>query len=145
MIHKTVLWSLAFVILFNLISCANEFGSKVTTKPDERTHIFEAKEKIVLRAIASVMKEKDIGSNVTIDYTRNRVNSDYVVSGAWRTKSMAYVKRLNWKECEVKLSVTTEKKTEKGWEMRSLLKKAQFDSFFSVIDVKIYEEMSKGN
>jgi len=54
------------------------------------------------------------------------------------------VKRLNWKECEVTLAVTTEKKTNTGWEMRRLLEKDQYDRFFSVIDLKIYEEMSKG-
>lgn len=41
------------------------------------------------------------------------------------------------------LAVTTEKKTEAGWEMRRILQKEQYDSFFSVIDLKIYEEMSK--
>ena len=41
------------------------------------------------------------------------------------------------------LAVTTEKKTETGWEIRRLLQKEQYDSFFSVIDLRIYEEMSK--
>jgi hypothetical protein len=41
------------------------------------------------------------------------------------------------------LVVTTEKKTDSGWEARRLLEKEQYDSFFSVIDLKIYEEMSR--
>jgi hypothetical protein len=53
------------------------------------------------------------------------------------------VRRINWKECEVVLSVITEKKTEKGWEMRRLLDKEQYEVFFSTIELKIYEEMSK--
>ena len=61
----------------------------------------------------------------------------------WRTKSTASVKRLNWKECEVSLIVTTEKETKKGWELRRLLGKEQYDNFFSVIDLRIYEEMAK--
>ena len=64
-------------------------------------------------------------------------------SGDWRTKANAEVKQLNWKECEVILAVTTEKKTEMGWEMRRLLEKEQYDNFFNVIDLKIYEEMSR--
>lgn len=53
------------------------------------------------------------------------------------------MKRINWKECEVTLIVTTEKKTETGWEMRRLLQKEQYDTFFSVIELKVYEEMSR--
>jgi hypothetical protein len=144
MISKTVLLSFAFVLIIYLMSCANPFGSTVISKPDEHTHVYEAKEKVVLKAIAGVLKEKDIGSNVTIDHKNNRVDSDYVVSDDWRTKTTAHVKRLNWKECEVSLTVITEKKTKTGWEMRRLLQKEQYDSFFSVIDLKIYEGMSKG-
>ncbi len=73
---------------------------------------------MVLKAIAGVFKEKNMGANVTIDHKNHRVDSDYVVSGDWRTKANANVKQLNWKECEVTLVVTTEKKTEGGWEIR---------------------------
>jgi hypothetical protein len=66
-----------------------------------------------------------------------------VVSGDWRTKASAHVRRLNWKECEVTLAVTTEKKAGTDWEMLRLLEKKQYYSLFSVIDLKIYEEMSK--
>ena len=115
----------------------------VISKPDEYIHLYESNEKIILKAIAGVFKEKNIGANVTIDQKNHRVDSDYVVSGDWRTKANARVQRLNWKECEVILAVTTEKKTETGWEMRRLLQKEQYNSFFSVIDLRIYEEMSR--
>jgi hypothetical protein len=143
MIKKNVLLSFALILIIHLMSCATEFGMTVIPKPDEHTHVYEAKEKIILKAIASVLKEKSIGNNVIIDEKNNRVDSDFVVSDNWRTKTTASVKRLNWKECEVSLIVTTEKKTKKGWELRRLLGKEQYDSFFSVIDLKIYEEMSK--
>lgn len=144
MIHKTVRLSFAFIFIFHLLSCAHEYGSVAITKPDEYTHVYETKEKVALKAIAAVLKEKSIGEKVSIDFKHNRVDSDYVVSDDWRTKTTAQVKRLNWKECEVRLVVLTEKKTETGWEMRRLLNKEQYDSFFSVIDLKIYEAMSKG-
>jgi hypothetical protein len=133
----------ALVIMLNLVCCGATRGQVAISKPDEYTHVYEAKETVILRAIAGVFKEKNIGANVTIDQKNHRVGSDYVVSGDWRTKANARVRRLNWKECEVTLAVTTEKKTEAGWEIRRLLEKEQYYSFFSVIDLKIYEEMSK--
>ena len=134
---------IVFVIILNLVSCGAAIGRVVISKPDEYSHLYEANEKIILKAIAGVFKEKNIGSNVTIDQKNHRVDSDYVVSGDWRTKANARVQWLNWKECEVILAVTTEKKTETGWEMRRLLQKEQYNSFFSVIDLRIYEEMSR--
>jgi hypothetical protein len=126
-----------------LASCAGKFGSEVLTSPEEYRHVYEAKEKYILKAIAGVLEEKKIGQKVVIDYSNHRVDSDFVVSGEWRTKTNARVRRLNWKECEVTLIMNTEKKTEKGWEMRRLLQKEQYDTFFSVIELKIYEEMSR--
>jgi hypothetical protein len=143
MINKKYILLLSLILIINLISCWGGLGRTVILKPDEYSHIYEAKEKVILRAVASVFKEKNIGTHVTIDEKNRLVSSDYQDSGDWRTKSTARVKRLNWKECEVFLSVTTEKKTAKGWEMRRLLQKEQYDTFFSVIDLKIYEEMSK--
>ena len=133
----------SLLLIINLISCISNMGGVVILKPDEYSHVYEAKETIVLQAIANVFKEKHIGANVTIDRKKLLVDSDYVESGDWRTKTSARVKRLNWKECEVYLAVITEKKTGKGWEMRRLLQKEQYDNFFSVIELRIYEEMSK--
>jgi hypothetical protein len=133
----------ALVIILNLVNCDTAIGQFVISKPDEYTHVYEAKETVILRAIAGVFKEKNIGSKVTIDQKNHQVDSDYVFSGDWRIKANARVRQLNWKECEVILAVTTEKKTETGWEIRRLLEKEQYYSFFSVIDLKIYEEMSR--
>jgi hypothetical protein len=130
-------------VMINIISCAHNYGGEAISKPDEYSRVYEAKEAVVLQAVAAVFKEKHIGANVTIDRKNLFVDSDYVESGDWRTKTSARVKRLNWKECEVILAVITEQKTETGWEMRRLLQKEQYDNFFSVIDLRIYEEMSK--
>ncbi len=143
MLQKSLILCFSFIAVLCLASCAGKFGSEVLTSPDEYKHVYEAKEKYILKAIAGVLEEKKIGQKVTIDYGNHRVDSDYVVSGEWRTKTNARVRRLNWKECEVTLIVTTEKKTEKGWEIRRLLKKEQYDNIFSVIELKIYEEMSR--
>ena len=143
MFKKNILFFFFVILIINLISCVGDFAGVVILKPDEYSHVYEAKEKVVLQAIANVFKEKHIGANVTIDRKKLLVDSDYVESGDWRTKTSARVKRLNWKECEVYLAVITEKKTGKGWEMRRLLQKEQYDNFFSVIELRIYEEMSK--
>jgi hypothetical protein len=143
MFKKNILFFFSVILVINLISCVSNLGGVVISKPDEYSHVYEAKETVVLQAVANVFKEKHIGANVTIDRKNLLVDSDYVESGDWRTKTSARVKRLNWKECEVYLAVITEKKTGKGWEMRRLLQKEQYDNFFSVIDLRIYEEMSK--
>jgi hypothetical protein len=136
-----ILFVISFFIL-NIIACYPDFGKTVIQTPDKYRHVYEAKEKPVLKAIARVFNEKKIGSNVTINYKENYVDSDFVTSGDWRTKAAAYVRKIDWKECEVVLAVTTEKKTENGWEMRRLLEQKQYETFFNVIDIRIYEEMS---
>lgn len=143
MVNKICYLFFSLVLIANIISCVPEFGKTVISQPDEYTYVYEGKETVILRAIANVFKEKNIGSNVAIDYNNLRVNSDYLYSGDWRTKANARVKKISWKECEVTLAVTTDKKTISGWETRRLLQKEQYYNFFSYIDLKIYEEMSK--
>lgn len=132
---------ISFIVL--TVSCATEFGRTVIYQPDEYRHVYEAKDKAILNAIAKVIKEKNIGVNVGVDYENLSVDSDFKVTGDWRTKAQARVQRLNWKENEVLLSVITERQTKTGWEMRRLLQKEQYDTLFSEIDLRVYEEMSK--
>ena len=117
-------------------------GEQVISKPDEFTRIYEAGENIVIQAIALTFKEKGFG-NATINPDKNQVESEYIIQGEWRTKSTATVKKINWKECEVALSVNTEKKTKTGWEMRRLLEKRQYDKIFNAIELQIYEQLYK--
>ncbi len=134
------------VILFalmDLTACAPKFGETVLSRPDEYSYSYEAKEKFVLRAIAQVFKEKSLGSNVRIDEEKQTVETDYIVQADWRTKSIARVKKINWKEAELVLSVITEKKTEAGWEQRRLLEKEQYMTIFSIIETNVYREMYK--
>ena len=131
------------IIVITIASCGPKIGQTVIAQPDQYRHIYEANEKVTLKAIAVVFKEKVMGSNVIIDQKNKKVETDYIIQGEWRTKSIATVKKLNWKETEVVLSVITEIKTENGWELRRLLEKDQYNSLFDVIELKIYEEMSK--
>ncbi|MDQ5986861.1 MAG: hypothetical protein CSYNP_02594 [Syntrophus sp. SKADARSKE-3] len=129
-----------FVVALTLSSCGNE--GQVITRPGEALHTFEAGEKILTKAIIQVMKDKAF-SNPVVDRQKNIVESDYVVDGDWRTKAVARISRISDRECEVALSIITEKKTDKGWELRRLLEKNQYDTFFSVIETQIYREMYK--
>ena len=137
------LLSLISVIIVSLISCGPKIGQVVISRPDEYRHTYEAREKVILNAIARVFKDKSMGSNVRIDPEKQQVETDYIIQGDWRTRSTAKIKKLNWKESEVVLCVITEKKTEAGWEMRRLLDKDQYINLFDMIDLMIYEEMSK--
>ena len=143
MMHGKINFIFIFIILVWITSCTYPFDSPVITKPDEYTRVYEAKEKVVLRAVARVIKERNAGVHVIIDDKNHQVNSDYFISDKWRTKASARVRQINWKECEVVLTLITEKKKEDGWEMRRLLQKDQYDTFFDEIDSKIYEEMSR--
>jgi len=127
--------------LINVFACGAQFGQTVLSQPDEFTYTYEAKERFVLRAIARVFKEKKMGTNIRIDEEQQRVETDFLIQDDWRTKSVARIKKLNWKESEVTLTVITEKKTASGWEMRRLLEKEQYMKIFDTIDLKIYEEM----
>ena len=129
-----------FVVSLFLTACTE--GDPVLSKPDEFKHIYEASENIVIQAIALTFKEKGLG-NATINPDKNKVESEYIIQGEWRTKSTARVKKINWKECEVALSVNTEKKTTTGWEMRRLLEKEQYDKIFNAIELQIYEQLYK--
>jgi hypothetical protein len=142
-IIKMCLPAITLLIIFSIISCAPKFGEIVIAKPDEYRHVYEANEKVILKAVAHVFRDKTMGSNVKIDKEKKMVTSDFLIQGEWQTKSSAVVKKLNWKECEVVLSVITEKKTERGWELRRLLEAEQYFSLFDKIDLMIYEEMSK--
>jgi hypothetical protein len=133
-----------FIFVITIASCGGpKIGQTVISQPDQYRHIYEANEKVTLKAIALVFNEKIMGSNVIIDQKNKKVQTDYIIQDEWRTKSIATVKKLNWKETEVVLSVITEKKTENGWEMRRLLERDQYNSLFDIIELKIYEEMSK--
>jgi len=143
MIRRRLFFLVIILIIINLISCGPKIGQVVISKPDEYRHTFEAKEKFILQAIAGVFMDKNMGINVTINKEKRTVETDFITQDDWRIRSSAYVRKLNWKESEVFLSVIAEKKTEKGWEMRRLLYEEQYNNLFDIIELRIYEEMAK--
>jgi hypothetical protein len=123
-----------------LVSCMK--SGELITKPDEHTRVYEVKEKILLRAIAQVFKDKAMGV-ATIKEDKNEVVTEYLIQDDWRSKSIARVKKISWKETEVTLSVITEKKAGDKWELRRLLEKDQYDSILDAIELQSYREMNK--
>jgi len=141
-LKKLFFLPLVLIVVINIISCGADLGQVVISKPDEYRHTYEAKERVILNAIARVFRDKKMGSNIRIDREKNQIDTDYVIDGDWRTKSIVKVNKSNWKEREVIISIITEKKTQTGWEMRRLLDKEQYITLFDKIDLAIYEEMS---
>jgi hypothetical protein len=133
---------LSLIVVCNMFlwSCTEE-GEPIN-KPDQFSCVYDAKEKFVLRAIAQIFNEKDLG-RATINADAHEVTSDNFVQGEWRTRSFARVTQVNWNKCEVKLTIITEKKTPKGWEMRRLLGKDQYERILKAIELQIYREMYK--
>lgn len=140
-------WLFPFLILIlnavcgiSLWACTEEGVS--IGEPDQASYVYEAKEKFVLQAIAQIFNENKLG-RANIDEDAHEVASEYHVEGDWRTRGLARVRQINWRECEVKLTIITEKKTPTGWEMRRLLGKDQYEKIFRAIESQIYREMSK--
>ncbi|HVO66567.1 MAG TPA: hypothetical protein VMT12_08800 [Syntrophales bacterium] len=141
--HRPLLIFILPVIIIaslSLTSCME--GGQVISRPDEYTRIYEASEDIILKALKQVFREKGFG-NASINPEKKQVESDYLFQNEWRSKATARVKKINWKECEVTLSVNTEKKTSTGWEMRRLLESEQYDKLFTAIELQIYQEQYK--
>lgn len=142
---KSVFPTVILSFFFLLVSCAHELTSTKISTPDEHRKVYEAKERIVLLAVAAMIREKEMGGNIVIDEKNRKLESDFVESGGWRTRTSARVQQLNWKECELVLSVITEKRKKESWEMHRLLGNEQYQKLFSLIEIKIYEEMAKAH
>ena len=139
---KNIFLYYSFIVIF-LFSCGFITETTVIDTPDEYRRTYDAKEEIVLRAIARVFQERQMGLNVTINRKDRTVTTDYFTRDDWRTKSIARVKQINWKETETVITIITEKKTKTGWQMVRVLKKEQYANVFSEIELRIYEEMAK--
>jgi hypothetical protein len=133
---------LTLTVVCNLVLCSCREAGEPIDKPDEFTHVYQANEKYILRAIYQTFKDKDLGRAI-INQDTYEVTSDYIVHGEWRTRSLARIIKINQNEREVVLSIITEKKTPTGWEMRRLLGKEHYERFFDAIDTQIYREMSR--
>ncbi len=137
-----LLLALALLAASTAALCACMADGEPIDKPDEYTHVYEADEKYIVRAVSQIFKEKSLGQ-APIHAGENEVTSDWIVQGEWRTRGIARIRRIDWREREVKLSILTEKKTPSGWQLRRLLGKEQYEKIFNAVDSQIYREMYK--
>lgn len=140
--HPLPILVLMTVCALLLASCVEE-GERID-QPDQYSHVYEARETFVLRAIARVFNEKGLG-RATIREDALEVTSDHHVQGEWRTSSFARLRKIGRQETEVTLTIVTEKKTSSGWEMRRLLGRDQYKRVFDAIETQIYREMYRGD
>ncbi len=133
---------LLFALLIPIFIASCQHTPDVLPEPDKSTRTFEADERIILKAIARVLKDRGFGE-AKIHTQRSSLETDYFVQEDWRTKVEASVKKLNRREREVSLSVITEKKTSSGWQFRRILEREQYEKLFYEIELQIYREMSK--
>ena len=120
----------------------------LTQEVDKSTQVFDASEKIIVRAVKQVLKERGFGQAKVkkVGEDESHLETEYVLQGEWRTKMEATVKKVSRKEREVTLLVTTEQKDSgpSGWKAKKLLGKEQYEKIFSEIEMQIYREWGKG-
>jgi hypothetical protein len=131
-----------FLSLGLLLAACGHFPEALP-EPEKATQTFDADERIILKAIAGVLKERGFGEP-QVEADKGRLETDYVVQGDWRTKVVATVKKISRKEREVTLSVITEKKSASQWQPKKLMGKEQYEKIFGEIEMQIYREWYKG-
>jgi hypothetical protein len=143
---RSIGWAILILSAFifhciSMVACGHV--PQASPEPEKATQIFDADEKVTLKAITRVLKDKGFGDS-KVEADRGHLETDYVVQGGWRTKVVATVKKISRKETEVILSVITEKESSFGWQPKQLMGKEQYDKVFREIEMQIYREWYKG-
>lgn len=133
---------LLFLLLPILFAACEEEESG--GEPEKHSRVFEFNEKYIIRGIANLLKEKGY-ADPKVDVEKGKVETDYILQGNLRFKVETTVKKLDRREREVVLLITTEKKTKEGWKATKMLDKSHYDRFFDELEMQIYREMAKGD
>ena len=140
----TILW-----ISFSFFTCALPHKDPLSPEVDKSSQVFDASEKIIVRAITQVLKDKGFGQakEEKTGEDQLRLETDYVPQGEMRVKVSATVKKINPKEREVTLEVVTEQKGSKSgeWKSKKMVGKDQYERLFNEIEMQIYREWGKGS
>jgi hypothetical protein len=130
--------------LFHCISTVDRGEAPdAAPEPEKAIQVFDADEKVVLRAITRVLKDRGFGDS-KVEAEKGRLETDYMVQADWRTRVVANVKKISRNETEVALAVITEKKSSAGWQPKQLMGREQYDKLFREIEMQIYREWYKG-
>ena len=127
-------------MVFFLSACEEESDS--SGPPEKHSRVYEFNEKYIVRGVANLLKEKGY-TDPKVDTEKGKVETDYIPAGNTRTKVEVTVKKLDRREREVILVITTEKKVKEGWKAIKILEKPHYDKFFDEIEMQIYRELAK--
>ena len=125
-----------------MTGCPVESADGLPAK-EKNTRTLEFDEKIILRAVTSILKERGF-EEPKVDSEKGKVETNYVVEGDYRTRVEATVKKIARNEGEVTLSIITEQKSYSGWKPKNIVGKDQYDKFFDEIEMQSYRELAKG-
>ena len=134
------LFFLPILLFLFLSACEEEKDS--SGPPEKHSRVYEFNEKYIIRGVASLLREKGY-ADPKVDTEKGKVETDYIPAGNMRTKVEVTVKKLDRREREVILVITTEKKVKEGWKAIKILEKPQYDKFFDEIEMQIYRELAK--
>ena len=130
--------------LFHCIPTADRGQvSDAAGEPEKAIQVFDADEKVVLRAVTRVLKDRGFGDS-KVEADKGRLETDYMVQADWRTRVVANVKKISRNETEVALAVITEKRSSAGWQPKQLMGREQYDKLFREIEMQIYREWYRG-
>lgn len=132
-------WVISIAIFFLILTAACGHFPDALPETDRASQIFDADEKVILKAITRVLKDRGF-VDPRVEADKNRLETDYVVEGNWRTKVVATVEKISPKKREVTLSVVTEKKSSSQWQPKKIMGKEQYDKLFAEIEMQIYRE-----
>jgi len=127
-------------LVFFLSACEEESDS--SGPPEKHSRVYEFNEKYIVRGVANLLKEKGY-TDPKVDTEKGKVETDYIPAGNMRTKIEVTVKKLDRREREVILVITTEKKVKEGWKPIKILEKPHYDRFFDEMEMQIYRELAK--
>jgi hypothetical protein len=140
MFHGILRRSFFLVVLtVSIMACLPFHGDELNL--EKASKILEGDEKIVRRAIVSVLREQGYGE--VREAPDGSLETDYVAGKDWRTRVVAATRQLGRRKCEVTLMLITEKRTSTAWEPRRIMGKEQYDQFFDVIEFQMYREWSQ--
>ncbi len=129
-------------MVFLLSACEEDSDSSEPLPPEKHTRVYEFNEKYIVRGAANLLREKGY-ADPKVDNEKGKVETDYILAGDTRTKIEVTVKKLDRREREVILLITTEKKVKEGWKAIKILEKPQYDKFFDELEMQIYRELAK--
>lgn len=132
----------------SFFACAHTPEEPPLPEPEKNSQVFDASEKIIIRATTQVLKERGFGQAKVekAGEDETRLTTEFVTQGEWRTKVEATIKPISPKENELTLQVITEYKKSGSteWKPKKIMGKDQYEKLLNEVELQIYREWGKG-